>query len=521
MPAARTADSDAPAKSDPSRRRRSPVDWWRSLPVARQAGLLIGAIIGLGTVARIPQLFHTLNEAYSFRQTQTAFTVREYAENGIDLLTTPLPVFGPDATVPMEFPLFQGIASLFASAGMPADMASRTLGLIFFQVAAVLLALLLLRWHGRAVAVVGVALFEFLPYGLLWGASSLIDFMSVALALLMVLGLDHWFNGGRVWWLVAASVGAIAGFLVKVTTVPSWGFLVLVSLILVIAKHGWAKSWRRIIVGLAVSPGLGFAAALAWTFYADRVKLGLELTSYLTSSNLRTWNFGSLTQRFDPESYQVILERIAQEMAGFGLAGLLIAAIATIFQQRWQDRLTTLGWIAVAVSGPLVFLNLYIVHSYYLIAVYPAIVAAMAIGGVWLMRRLPVRGWQRTAVAVLGILVLFVSTATSQLGRNDIAQWAIGQGTPALSNFLIAETEPDDLIILTGCNWDPSFLFYAHRDGVMFWIGDPQTFWVDHDIADYTWLYSCDGDDNLPEYLPAGWSLERQENPNFYRVVPD
>lgn len=500
---------------------RGPLQRFRQLPPARRAAWLIGAIVAFGTAIRIPQLVHSLNEAYSFRQTQTAFTVREYAENGINLLTTPLPVFGPDSSVPMEFPLFQAIASFFASAGMPADMASRTLGLISFQAAAVLLALLLLRWHGRAVAVVGVALFEFLPYGLLWGASSLIDFMSVALSLLMVLGLERWFNRGSVWWLVAGAVGAIAGFLVKVTTVPSWGFLVLVSIILVVRRFGWAKSWRRIVVGLAVGPALGFVGAIVWTMYADRVKSGLELTSYLTSSNLRTWNFGSLTARLDPETYRMILDRIAQEIAGFGLIGLLIALAAVIFQRRIDDRITTLGWLAVAVSGPLVFINLYYVHSYYLIAIYPAIVAAMAVGGVWLLRLLPFVDWRQRAVAATAILLLLVSTATSPLGRNDVAQWATNQATPALSNFLLAETQPDDLIILAGCNWDPSFLFYAHRDGVMFWIGDPQDFWQDHDVADYQWLYSCDGLATADDYLPAGWGLERQENEQFFQVVKD
>jgi hypothetical protein len=509
------------SEATPAGSRSGPIERWRSLPAGRRAGLLIGAMVVLGTIIRLPQLLHTLAEAYSFRQTQTAFTVREYAEHGINLFSTPLPVFGPHSSVPMEFPLFQGIASLLASAGMPADMASRTLGLISFQAAAVLMAVLLLRWHGRAVAVVGVALFEFLPYGLLWGASSLIDFMSVALSLLMVLGLERWFNRGSVWWLVASSVGAIAGFLVKVTTVPSWGFLVLVSVILVIRRYGWAKSWRRITVGLIAGPGVGFAAAIAWTLYADRVKLGLELTSYLTSSNLRGWNFGTVMQRLDPETYRVILDRIAQEIAGFGVIGLLVALASVILQRRFDDRLTTLGWIAVAVSGPMVFINLYFVHAYYLIAIYPAMVAAISIGGVWLLRRISVQRWQQRAVATTAIVLLLVSTVSSPLGRSDVMQWALGAPAPALSNFLLAETEPDDLIILTGCDWDPSFLFYAHRAGVMFWKGDPKAFWLDHDIADYDFLYSCDHRVDAEAYLPAGWSLERQENPQFYQVVGD
>ncbi len=491
------------------------TDWMR-----RRVWAVVGVVVAVGTAIRIPQLFHSLNEAYSFRQTQTAFTVREYADYGINLLTSPVPVFGPHSSVPMEFPLFQAIASLFASAGMPADMASRTLGLIAFQASAVLLAVLLLRWHGRAVALVGVTLFEFLPYGLLWGASSLIDFMSVALALLMVLGLDHWFNRGSAWWLVAGATGAILGFLVKVTTVPSWGFLVLVSIILVVRSSGWAKNWRRIVLGLGIGPGVGFVATVAWTLYADRVKLSQELTSYLTSSNLREWNFGSLRQRIDPQTYAVILDRIAQEVAGFGLIALLVAALAVIFQRTFPDRLITLGWFAVALSAPLVFINLYFVHAYYLIAIYPAIVALIAIGGVWAVRRVPGRRWQRIAVGVVGMVALLVSTVSSPLGRADVAQFAIDQPVPGLSDLLLEQTKPDDLVILTGCNWDPSFLFYGERSGVMLWIGDPQDYWVDHDIADYGYLYSCDHTPTEP-YLPDGWAAEPIGDTNLYRVSAD
>ena len=79
----------------------------------------IFGIVAVGTIIRIPQLGHSLAEAWSFRQTQTAFTVKEYVAHGIDLFSTPLPVFGPEAKVPMEFPLFQGVAALLAQLGLP------------------------------------------------------------------------------------------------------------------------------------------------------------------------------------------------------------------------------------------------------------------------------------------------------------------------------------------------------------------------------------------------------------------
>ncbi len=77
---------------------------------------------------------------------------------------------------------------------------------------------------------------------------------------------------GSIWWLVASSAGAVLGVLVKVTTIPSWGFLVLASAILVIVGSGWKQSWKKLLLGLLVSPALGFVAGVAWTLYADSVK---------------------------------------------------------------------------------------------------------------------------------------------------------------------------------------------------------------------------------------------------------
>jgi hypothetical protein len=487
----------------------------------RLARWVIGVLLGVGTIIRVPQLFHTLDEAYAFRQTQTAFTVREYGEHGINLLTSPLPVFGPHASVPMEFPLFQGIAALLLPLGITPDMASRVIGLIAFQCSAILLAMLLTRWHGRQVAVLAVGLYEFLPYGLLWGSASLIDFFAVALALLMVVGIDRWFVDGSKGWLIVGSVGAVLGFLVKVTTAPSWVILLIASAVIVIRERGWLSTWRRLLVGFVVGPGLGLVLAVGWSVYADSIKRAQPLTGFLTSAALQSWNFGTLKQRLDPQNYLTILNHIAEEIAGPALIGLLIAVIAAVFLRSAEQRLRTLAFIVALASAPLVFFNLYVVHTYYLIAIYPAAAAAMAIGGVWALRQLRVARWQRATIGVLAIVALFFTTADTTGGRSDLAQFLTSQPRPALSSLLLADTKPSDQIILIGCDWDPTFLYYAERTGVMFRDQNSAGFWDTNKIDDYQYLYSCNGTLSPKDYLPAGYEAVKTGSPNFYRVKPD
>ena len=56
-----------------------------------------------------------LADLYQFRQTQTAWGIREASRNGYDLLNLRMPVLGYPYQVPFEFPLFQNISALVES----------------------------------------------------------------------------------------------------------------------------------------------------------------------------------------------------------------------------------------------------------------------------------------------------------------------------------------------------------------------------------------------------------------------
>jgi hypothetical protein len=485
------------------------VSWW-----------LLTALVGIGTLIRIPQLSHSLFESYAFRQTQTAFVIRKYATDGIDLLSTPLPIFGKNSNAPMEFPLFQALGALLVHTGLSPDVAARVLALVSFQASALLLALILLRWHGRLVAVVAIALFEFLPFGLFWGTASLIDFFSVALALTMVYLLDRWFNGGSALELGAGSLAAVLAFLVKPTTAPSWSLLLLVSAAIVIDRVGWRVSWKRIATGFLLAPGSGLLAAAIWTGYADSIKQNNPLTKFIMSTALRDWNFGTLAQRMDPTIYFTIIGRITGQIAGPGMVALLLGVVAAIVLPDLKNRLLNCGWFIVAFSAPVVFLNLYFVHTYYLIAIYPALVTVMAIGIVFVARLIPGARWQHIATAAVVVVAVFVTTLVSPDARDDITGLIHGRPVPASLIGIRDLTPPISRIIMVGCDWDPSYLYYAQREGVMFRDSTPGSFWRTERIADYPFLFSCaDRGLNPQQWLPPGYRAVAESSPGLYRVV--
>lgn len=477
---------------------------------------IVACGIVAGTLVRVPQLFHSLAEVYAFRQAQTAVIVQQYAENGINLLITPLPVFGPNSNVPMEFPLFQAIASIGVSAGLPAVVASRLLGLLSFQAVAVLLFLLLRRWSGRRVAVLAVGLFEFLPFGLFWGAASLIDFFSVALALLMVWGLQHWFETGHRWPLVIGVLASWAAFLVKVTTAPTWGLLLLAVSAIIITRLGWAATWKRLLVGFAAGPGVGLLASIGWTVYADSIKAANPLTAFLTSSALRDWNFGTIVQRLTPNTWLHIGERVVFEMAVPVAVPLLLGIAALIFL-RGNPRLALLGWMLTAISGPLVFTNLYYVHDYYFIAIYPAIVAIVAIGISWTISAVPN---PQVRLVVVGLLVVgaIFSVVLSPAARADIAGLVKSAPLTPATIALRDHTEPGSLIVTVGCDWDPSLFFNAEREGVMFRGFSAGDFWQTESIDDYEYLYNCNPEFDSAAFLPTGTTMAPTQTPGLYEL---
>ncbi|KRF45528.1 hypothetical protein ASH01_06800 [Terrabacter sp. Soil811] len=464
---------------------------------------------------RIPQLGHSLFEAHSFRQTQTAFVIREYMRHGTDLLTTPLPVFGASANVPMEMPLFQGLAAQIARVGISAEMAGRILGLIGFQVAAVLLWVLVRRWFATTAATLAVALMQFLPFGLAWGASSLIDFSSVALGLGMVVSLDGYVRRGGAVGLALGAGSAWICALVKVTTAFPWCVLLLFAFA---AVRGTRRPLGRIVTALALGPGVAVLVAGLWTRFADNVKGGQPATRFLTSDELAVWNFGDVSMRTSGSSYSSLGLHAFLEVGGPLGVGVLVAVFGALADRgsgwhRW-------GLVTATASGPIVFFNLYAVHSYYWIAVFPMVCALMALGIVTAAERLPTPATGKARLTALLAGLMVVSAIAIPLGSSEALQFARSPSTPDLSARLAAMTHPDEQVLVIGCDWDPTLLYGADRHGFMIRDGLASSRPSAASITNYRYLLSCDDALKPEDYLPAGWRASRTADPAMYSIEP-
>jgi hypothetical protein len=421
-------------------------------------GLAPFALLALAGIAKVPTLSQPLIENFAWRQTQTAWTALIYHRDGIDLLHPQVPVHGPPWTFGFEFPLFQAVGAVLMNMGMPPDLAMRTLGLVTFLVTGWLLYGLVMRLAGRAAAIVTLGAFLFSPFGLLWGRTSLIEYLATAFALAYLLAGIQWLDRRRPVDFALAVLCGTGAALVKITT----GAFYLLPLLGFVRRGRPTLMSEWSVPTLVVVPAL---VAMVWTAYIDTIKAASPATRFLTSSALIDFNFGTPEMRFDGAVLLPIVAAIAVGLTGAGLVLWVPAAIARVrrLEQSW---LVGSLLAIVLVAPPLVLTPLYSTQNYYPAAISPVAAMLVGLGAAWawdhrrsLMGRFVLLGGSALWIASLWLTApLWLMSYEGVVDRD---------GSLAAAAYVRAHSDPEDWVVIRGRNWDPTILYYADRRGYM------------------------------------------------------
>jgi len=340
--------------------------------------------------------------------------------------------------------------------------------------------------------------------------------MAVGLGLGMVLALDTYLRKGSPRHLVLGAVAAWLCALVKITTLVPWSvLLVFAALSLPRTRRGITRSAAAAVLG----PGVGLLLATLWSRYADSVKSHEAATRFLTSSELADWNFGSVAIRLSATSNQAMAYHALVEVGGPLGLGLITAAVGARVGvgSPWHRG----GLAMTFISGPLVLFNLYAVHSYYWVAVLPALAALAALGIVALVDRLA-RGASRPARVAAMLTGVFIMVAVAVPGGpGEVAQFAHPNSPPGLSARVAAQTAPDEQLLVVGCDWDPTLLYAADRTGFMIRNTSKEAEPSQRSMSSYRHLVSCNASIDPSGYLPEGWRAVATADNLIYLVVRD
>jgi hypothetical protein len=377
-----------------------------------------------------------------------------------------LPIFGPPWQVPHEFPLYQAlVVTLTSVTGLPLEPAGRAVSLAFFYGALgaghVLLGQLGIPPRRRLLV---LALWLLSPLYLFWSRTFMVESTALCLCLAFLAFHGRFVEGGRTVDAVAALAAGCLGAAVKPPTIVVCAGLAGVWW-LVAQRRGPARPAVRIAGAvLVVLPPL---AGWAWQWHADSLKQLNPFAAPIVSGQLlRDWVAGP-GSRFAPDVLLSLWERALPFTLGHPvvLAGATLG-ILVARRRRALFALATGGFLAHFV----VFAPLDSTQHYYWYGPGVFLVAATGLAAVALLECGDARrhlAWPLVALVSVSCVTGYV-TLMLPFQREDAYRkpdWVV-----RLARALAASTQPDDVIVGFGTDWNPEVPYYAGRRALV-WPG--------------------------------------------------
>lgn len=406
-------------------------------------------------------------DRYEFRQLQTAISVFWMKQEGLrlDYLT---PLFGPPWTIPMEFPTYQWCVALLSNlSGMALEQTGRLVGILFYL--AMLPAVYGLmeiaglartrRWLVLAV-VLSTPVYLFYPRTVMIESTALCFSVWFLYALHRMLTKHHWG-----WFAATCGLGLLAA-LTKVTTFVIYGVPAAALTLAAVRRQGRQNGSFHLVAAmrpalLAVVPAaLAIGAALWWVARGDAVKHSNPFTGFLTSTELRRWNYGWLGLRFESSFWMQMVKNITENVLSEGALalGVLAATFASAAARR-VALVCLLGFFA----GPLVFANLYHIHDYYYTA--NALLLTGAVG------LLLASAWDNPRLTAgprwaLLVVVLLLQYCAFDRGYHYY-YWKQAPTPPDIATIMRETIPADGVVLISGADWNPLLPYYSQRRALM------------------------------------------------------
>ncbi len=432
---------------------------------------------------------NTVLDFIGFRQAQTALTAY-FMVGRLPCLAYETPVVGPPWSIPFELPVYQWIVAVIVTfCHTPMDETGRAVGLVFFLLTLVP-AYRIFTWLGfaRGHRFLALSLFVVSPFYIFWSRTFLIEstalFFSMCYLASALPAVEHpCFRR-----LSAAILFGVLAALVKITTCFVFSMMVLFYLF-----HHWrvqgkeryrpAQLGRTVLLSMLLL-GIPFAAGWSWTRFADEQKARNPIGRHLTTSAavMQRWNYGSFEQRITPATWGAILTP-AHYALGHGLVFTLILLGLVIARQH---RRTVLACLIVYPIAPLVFTNLYCYHEYYAFANNVFLLAALAVSLLAFLER----GGRYRRIGLVSLASFLALAVWRHQEHYRPIQETNHEELSAVSRTIQQVTQPDDVLVILGCDWSSELPYYSRRRSLSI------PFWMEPNL------------ENLPDYL-------RIEPPNY------
>lgn len=410
---------------------------------------LLAALIAL-------RLFHfgpEIDAPHDWRQCDTAHYIRDFYDNGIDLLHPAVCWMGASDTLALEFPLPEVVVALaYHAFGGESVPVARLIFLGFFAGALFYFYNIADFLFGRSTARWAALVYLALPLSIFYSRAIHIDFS----ALLCAHAMLYYFLVGvekRDWkYLFVSGLFASIALLIK----APYAFYFAAPMLFWAIRNGafwWVVQYAGPFYGLAL--GLFWL----WQQHVQAINGAAPDWNYILHYRKMVdnahWYFGSLQQRLSLYSWRVLLERGVWEVAGVGsLAFLLVGGRHLKKLPSWPF----LGWwIFGLIAYVFIFFNLNEVHNYYQIPLLGPVAVLCA----W--------GLQKAGGKKTGLLYLFFGVlVAANVTYTELSYFKVSAEHVEIGRLIRENTPDSTLVIVTYQNMDcrnPKILYRARRRG--------------------------------------------------------
>ena len=395
-----------------------------------------------------------------FRQAQTAHATYWIKADKNFALAYPTPVLGKPWSIPMEFPLYQWTTVVTSDVtNWSLTKSGRAVSIACFYLSLPALFLLLRRWNvAPGWRWLVLAVIVSCPLYIFYARAFLIETMALMFGLWFWVAFERAVTQrSKAWLAVAALAGAGAG-LVKVTTfilyiIPAawWA-----GRRLWVSRHGeWRKDFAWMFAAVIV-PGV---ATLWWLQFSDATKALNPLARFLTSANLQDFNFGTAETRFSAHIWGLKWRILREELSWLPAIALCGAVALAAGRKRWAE---IAGCLACFASVLVIFPVLYALHDYYYVANTVLLLLAMGLAVVALAERAVPR------VLVFALPLLVAGAQAWRYAQHYYPEQSrVHAGGSGLTLALRTLTDPNDVIVILGQDWNSIVPYYSQRRALM------------------------------------------------------
>ena len=404
-----------------------------------------------------------IDGAHTFRQAHVAANIEKYLAQGLSLrpatynLDIPYSLF--------DFPLYQlAVAGLCRLLGSPVLATARVVNLTVLAALCFVLERLLARCrvHPRH-ALFCLGLFLAAPLNLFYFSNPMVDGLAVLLSFLSLYAFVCWeeaATGGVGYWALMVAAGVLSTLIKNPVFLP----VCLAMASHVVVRRGWRSLLRP---GLISFGAVIVAAVLVFKLYSNRVN---GVGSFWARGEAEA-NFGLLREGLQLENWQGILHSLGVLTLNPCTGALaLFGAFAYLGKGNRRYRGLFLGLLLGMAVTVLLFFSRNRPHNYYQLP-FAFTLCFFAGYGLHRVAVLARASWRRggSAVAALAVVgVAAVTLAYSREGYGELTEPTIEE-VAARGEAIREWTDPADFVIYLVDSepedWNPSYLYFAKRDG--------------------------------------------------------